>query len=275
MACPSPRALVVLTLLTAPVLACQRVPSDQLPDIEEETETGTGTGTGEAPPTGGPVDEGGDVMAPAFDCEPVDEKSCPTGEKCSAISQGGAQNHFTCVPDDSELLPGDDCTPAQGTGQDGCTTGHVCLVSDIEDSQGRCFQGCRNDNDCEPAACEISPYTLTNYCTPSCDPLVPDCDPGLACRQSEDRFVCGMNLDETDIGQPGDPCDPTQLRGCAENLACMPGALIPGCAAGSCCTSVCDLAAGDEQCTSPTLCRPLFENPAPGFEAIGACFVPA
>lgn len=272
MACSSLSRLAALALASA-VLACQQVPSSELPEVEEETDTGTTT---EDVVTGGPGnDDDGGNNGPEFECEPADENTCPTGEKCSAVSEGGPQNHYKCVPDDGVLLPGDDCTPAQGTGQDGCTTGHVCLISDIEDQQGRCLQGCQNNEDCEPGVCAISPFTQTSYCADSCDPLVPACDPGLSCRQDEDRFICGMGLDETDIGLPGDGCDGANLRGCAENLACMPGALIPGCNFSSCCTNVCDLEAGDAQCPAPTLCRSLFAMPAPGFETIGACFVPA
>ena len=69
----------------------------------------------------------------------------------------------------------------------------------------------------------------------------------------------------TDIAQVGEPCDAVGLRGCAANLACLNGALVPGCFGSSCCTSVCDISQGDEQCAffPGTVCRPLFAAPAP------------
>jgi hypothetical protein len=262
------RTALACLLLTA----CQRAPFESSLDDES---SGSGDDTGNVdsgPVTDGDNDSG---IAPVFGCDPGDEKSCPTGEKCTAISEGGPQNHFQCVPDDGMLIPGDECTPAEGTGQDGCTTGHVCLRNDPDAQLGRCLAACTNDDDCEPGACQESPYTLTTFCADPCDPIVPECDMGFNCHQTDDRFVCDMLLSDTDIGQAGEPCDAVGLRGCAANLACLNGALVPGCFGQSCCATVCDLTVGDEQCPSPTLCRPLFTAPAPGFENVGACYVPA
>ncbi len=259
------------TLACLLLAACQRAPFDTTPEEDESS----GSDSSDSNDVDGPpaTDDGG--IAPQFACDPGDENSCESGEKCTAISVGGPQNRFECVPDDGVLIPGDECTPAEGTGQDGCTSGHVCLRTDPDAQLGRCLTACRNGEDCEPGACQVSPYTLTTFCAAPCDPIVPDCEMGLGCHQTQDRFVCDMLLSETDIGQAGEPCDAVGLRGCAANLACMNGALIPGCFGGSCCTTVCDLTVGDSQCGSGTLCRPLFTTPAPGFENVGACYVPA
>ncbi len=254
-----------------PLAACQRVPIDEEPEPEEEESSGS---SGDVVVTDGADsngDEGG--FGPEFKCEPGDPSTCPEGQKCSALSTGGAQNKFKCVNDDGAVLPGDECTPSPFTGQDGCSSGAVCLVSAPEDTLGRCLQGCRNDEDCDTAKCTSSPFTGTTFCADSCDPLAPSCPQGLVCRQADDRFLCGMPV-EVDTGKTGDNCEGASLRGCVENYACLAGALVPGCASGNCCTNTCDLALGDDQCASPSLCRPLFSEPAPGFEGIGACFVP-
>jgi hypothetical protein len=269
MARPVP-PLALLGLLS--LAACQRVPDPVDPFDVDDTDTDT-DGTDD-PTSGGPSgDEGG--FGPVYACEPGDPFACPMGQKCTALSDGGPQNKYDCVPDDGALLPGDDCTPAPGTGQDQCAAGHACLTSKPDDEQGTCVELCNADDDCDGDKCEESPFTLTAFCAGSCDPLVPDCVDGRVCRQSDDRFVCGMSVDDTDIGIDGDPCDSINLRGCAEGYACMPGALIPGCASSACCTVVCDLGGGDEQCSAPALCKSLFTGPAPGFESTGACFVPA
>lgn len=250
--------------------ACQRVPLDDDP-IVEDTDTDTSSG-GETPTDSG--DEDPD-LEPMFGCDPGDPNTCPMGQKCSALSEGGvAQNDFQCVNDDGMLPPGEECEPAPGTGQDGCSAGTVCLVASTEATLGNCLEVCSNDSTCEPGKCIESPYTLTPFCADACDPLVPDCPQGRACLQSDDRFVCGMLLDETDIGQTGDNCDYFNLRGCAEGYACLTGALVPNCQSSACCTNVCDLNLGDEQCASPGLCKSLFTEPAPGFELLGACYVP-
>ena len=261
----STRALLLGLLLLG---ACQRVPLGDLPADDDMT----GSTSGPAQVTDGPADDGGGGLR--FDCEPGDDRSCGPGEKCTAISDGGPQNHFICVPDDAAILPGDECTPAEGTGQDRCATGYACLRSQPGDALGRCFPLCRNNDDCEPGACETSPYTLTPFCADPCDPLAPACPPGLACRQTEDRFVCGMNIAEVDVGQSGELCDFSQRRGCAENLICMPYALVAGCSFSACCTTVCELDGLGPQCSAPALCRSPFAQPAPGFEALGACYVP-
>ncbi len=259
------------TLACLILVACQRAPFDTTPTDES---SGTGDGGDSNDVDGPPVgDDGG--LAPEFSCEPGDEQACPAGQKCTALSKGGPQNRFECVPDDGMLIPGDECTPSESTGQDGCTSGHVCLRSDPDAVLGRCLAACRNDDDCEPGACQESPYTLTTFCAAPCDPIVPDCEMGFGCRQTPNRYVCDMLLSDTDVGQVGEPCDAAGLRGCAASLACLNGALVPGCFGSSCCTSVCDLSLGDDQCAPGTLCRPLFAAPAPGFESVGACYVPA
>ncbi len=265
--CALPAALAGLL----PLAACQRVPFDEEPAVEESSSSGS---SGEVAVTDGGSngDDGG--SGPEYKCEPGDPSSCPEGQKCSPLSTGGSQTKFQCVADDGALLPGDECTPAPVTGQDGCSAGDVCLASDPDAMLGRCLKACRNDDDCGLATCIQSPFTGTTFCADSCDPLAPSCLQGLVCRQANDRFVCGMAV-EVDTGKTGDNCEGHSLRGCVENYACMPGALVPGCASGNCCTNTCDLELGDDQCVSPSLCRPLFSEPAPGFEGIGACFVPA
>jgi hypothetical protein len=262
----------ILRVVTASVLvaACQRVPLDDEPP-PEDTDTDTGTG-GEPTTSGGNDDD--DDGGPLFGCEPGDDTACPMGQKCTALSEGGPQNHFQCVNDDGMLLAGEDCSPAPGTGQDACTSGTTCLGTFLDADVGTCIEVCNNDADCEPGKCTESPYTLTPFCADACDPLVPDCPPGRGCLQADDRFICGMILEETDIGVNAEPCDSINLRGCAEGYACMTGALVPNCNSGACCTNVCDQSLGDGQCISPALCKPLFPEPAPGFDLLGACYVP-
>ncbi len=258
--------IVAAALLLA---ACQRVPLDEDPPPEDET----GSTEGDDPTTTNASAEDSS-QEPSFGCEPGDAGTCPSGQKCTALAQGGPQNDFQCVNDDGTIPEGEDCTPAPGTGQDGCAGGTVCLISSQDDALGSCIEACGSDADCEPGKCTISPYTLTPFCADSCDPLFPDCPFGRSCLQSDDRFMCGIAFAETDIGVLAEECDSINLRGCTEGFACMAGALIPGCNFNACCTNVCDMNGGDEQCTTPALCKTLFPMPAPGFDNLGACYVP-
>jgi hypothetical protein len=268
-----PSSSALPAVLAGLLAACQRVPIDQ-PEVEDSTSSSGSSGVVTDGDGGGDNGDGGG-FGPEYQCEPGDPNTCPEGQKCSPLSVGGGpQNKFKCVPDDGELLPGDDCTPAPGTGEDRCSAGAVCLVSDPDDTLGRCLQACHSDEDCGAGKCTQSPFTGTNFCAEPCDPLASSCPQGLVCHQSTDRFICVMPV-EVDTGLNGDNCDGASLRGCVENFACLPGALVPGCASGNCCTNTCDLALGDDQCSSPSLCRPMFSDPAPGFEGVGACHVPA
>lgn len=271
---PSPATLLVAALLTMSLGACQRVVYP-LPEGDDAGET-----TGDPSLTDPFADDGADEGVtpdpnPQYNCEPAGVGSCPDGQKCTAVSKGGPQNVFECVGDDGELELYETCAPAPENGQDRCLSGSVCLTYTEQDpSSGRCFEGCRNDSDCEPGTCATSPFTGTTFCASNCDPGMPACPQGLGCRQVEDRFVCQMALD-TDIGGVGDPCEETTLRGCASTLACMPGALIPGCGSSSCCAATCDLNGSGEECDASTVCASMFADPAPAYEAVGACFVPA
>lgn len=263
----SPLARPVLSILL--LGACQVPPgANELPPPDDDESTSTGaiddgppTTTNTAPPE------------PIYDCEPADPATCPMGQKCTAVSDGGLQNHFECVADDGTVPPYETCVPAPGNGQDGCGAGTVCLPYDQEDlGSGRCFEGCRNDSDCEPGLCTTSPFTGTTYCADNCDPSTAVCPPGLGCRQAKDRFICEFELAD-DIGGFAEPC--FGFRGCANTYACLPGELVPGCTSSACCTNTCTTDGPAAQCVSPTVCAELFADPAPEYELIGACFVPA
>lgn len=252
--------------------ACQRVPLDGDDGGDDGPgETGsTGDTGGSSTPTSGPPPD----PNPVYDCEPSGDPPCPAGQKCTAISHGALQNHFVCVPDDGALPPYGECVPDPESGQDMCGAGTVCLAYSEDDPvSGRCFPLCRNDSDCEPGVCVTSPFSGTTYCAEACDPGAPVCQPGLGCRPQTDRFACEMVLKD-DTGLTGAPCFGPSARGCADSLVCLPFALVPNCNAANCCTTTCDLS-GPDTCPSPTLCEPLFPTPAPDFQDVGACFVPA
>ena len=107
----------------------------------------------------------------------------------------------------------------------------------------------------------------------TCTPFASPCPTPLACRRNGDRFSCQF-LAAGDVGGPGDACGVTDDAGCAPGLVCLPGALVPDCTNDNCCAPVCDTTDADP-CIAPASCLPIIESPAPGFDTIGACFVPA
>jgi hypothetical protein len=175
------------------------------------------------------------------------------------------------VDDTPSLQPEEMCTPELGTGEDGCPGGYVCL-GDVSE-QGLCVQLCQNESDCEAAACIPDAIEGVPYCATECSPFENSCPSPLQCRRDGQRYACKF-AGEGDTGSVGDPCTVVEDGGCGGSFTCVPGALVPGCSSDNCCTNLCDLS-GPDPCTAPSICAALLTNPAPGFETIGACFVPA
>lgn len=261
-------ALVATTL--AWCSGCQRIPGDPFViDDAGEDDTATGEDDGEETAT----TTGGGSNVPTYNCDPNDEEACPEGEKCTPLEMGGKQNVYDCVEDTLEHGLFEDCEPAPKTGKDGCPAGSVCLGEDFDSENGLCLPMCKSGGDCELALCIGHVFTKVQHCSDHCDPLLPMCgNPKLDCLHTEDRFTCKYATEEDD-GSYGEPCDGISDRGCAQGAVCLQGEVVPGCAAGFCCTTVCDLDEPDP-CTSPATCNPLEMAAPPGFEHIGACYVP-
>ena len=111
------------------------------------------------------------------------------------------------------------------------------------------------------------------YCADDCSPFEALCTSPTQCRRNDERFSCRVPR-ESDVGGGGSPCEQEDDGGCAGGFVCVAGALVPGCTEGNCCAPLCDLEAVDS-CGSPATCNQALSAPAPGFETIGACFVPA
>lgn len=213
----------------------------------------------------GEDDDGG---GPEVSCDPVTSIECGDGEKCTVVLQG-SEPTFACVGETGSSAVGEDCTVSLEDGLDGCTAGSVCLGEDA----GTCRSLCDNPNDCTTALCLEDPLNGVPHCAPNCSPFEPTCSNLLQCRRQNDRFSC-IDALPGDVGGSGEPCSLEGDAGCGQGFMCVTGALVPGCGTAGCCTSLCDLdsVAG---CSAPATCSPALEGPAPGFESIGACFVPA
>ncbi len=262
------------------VLACQQLPSssDEFGDGDDGDDGGS-TSFGDDDDDDDEsddesdddeADESGDDGNPTLDCDPVDQTGCADGEKCT-VTESAGQVEYVCVSDAQNLDPYSACTPALGTGMDGCPAGHACLADEMDN--GLCVPLCLDDADCDMGLC-IEPSTTTaQHCGDACSPFEGGCIPPMQCRRASDRFVCEFGRNG-DTGMATDPCSLMGDEGCAEGFVCVPGELVPDCTSGNCCTPVCDASAGDN-CPSPSICAPIFSSPAPGSESIGACFVPA
>jgi hypothetical protein len=271
----APSSLVLGSLSLVLGLACQRLPADD----------DGGGGGGGGPSTPEPTD--GETFLPADDdptrgaddandtegiagCDPVAQLGCPAGQKCTAIVSNQAID-YACVPVTGGLGPLESCTASPSDGIDDCPAGFACLADAA--AAGLCAPLCGGNSDCTQALCMPARETAIPYCADDCSPFESPCPSPLECRRNADRFSC-LFLGLADVGGPGAVCAVTGDAGCAPGLACLPGALVPGCSTDNCCSILCDTTDPDP-CASPASCLPLLESPAPGFESIGACYVPA
>lgn len=266
------------------LIACQRLPSgsDEFGDAagdDDDGDTTFGTGNeedddddsnGDVDPDDTGPDDGTDDGNPTLDCDPVAQTGCAASEKCTVVESVGEVT-YTCVNDDESLDPYSQCTPALGTGMDGCIGGNACFADEMDN--GLCVPLCLDSGDCQMALCVSPPTTTATYCANECSPFEASCTAPMQCRRAMDRFVCEFAR-VSDTGGQGDPCALSTDDGCGEGFVCLPGELVPSCTEGACCTNVCDTSASGG-CDSPAICAPIFESPAPGNETLGACFVPS
>jgi hypothetical protein len=210
----------------------------------------------------------GDQDPNVVGCDPLTAAQCAPGQKCTAVVSGGT-TLFSCVEQSGSLQEGEDCMVSLEDGQDGCIAGTVCLG----DEAGTCRQLCDNDAQCETGQCLDDPLHGIPHCARDCDAFEPACPSLQQCRRQGDRFSC-MDALPGDVGGVGEPCLLQGDAGCGQGLLCVTGALVPGCASGGCCAQLCDLGLADP-CSSPATCNAALETAAPGYESVGACFVPA
>jgi hypothetical protein len=146
-------------------------------------------------------------------------------------------------------LPGDPCVAqgSQWSGIDDCELGAMCWNVD-DTNTGSCAGFCLGSQanpTCDVGVCfeayPFASFNLVMLCLPSCDPLTPACDAGLACvesySQAPDTFACVPASLVADRSAYADACD--EVIGCGTGLLCTVPADVPSCGS-DCCTTLCD-----------------------------------
>ena len=229
-----------------------------------------------------------DLSDGANGCDPF-EQDCPRGEKCMPWADDGGDelNANRCTP----IAPltgsvGDPCTVegSATSGIDDCELGAMCWHVDPDTNTGVCIALCQG-NESNPVCadpqtqCVIANDGVLTVCLPTCDPLLQDCTDDDACTAVNDFFACFPDGSDV-LGAFGDPCE--SFDGCDPGLFCAAAFSVPSCVGGGgCCSSFCDLNAGDPDAQCPgqaggQSCLPWYaEGQAPpGDEDIGACAIP-
>jgi hypothetical protein len=217
-------------------------------------------------------------------------QDCPEEHKCMPWDNmgTGSWNATRCTalhPNPAQV--GDECS-VEGTGVSGidnCEAASMCWAVDPETNTGTCVSFCSGTEanpscDDPGTTCSITNGGALILCLPACDPLAQECPDGQACYGVSGSFICAPNAAAPDGGTYGSPC--AFLNVCNPGLFCASPDGVPGCqAAEGCCSEFCSLSdeAGADQCQGAAGgqgCVPWFEEgqALPGFEDIGACFIP-
>lgn len=252
-----------------------------------DSQTGDGDGDGDAGDGDGDGDTGvttspfvpppGD-FGPPSECDPF-MQDCPDGEKCVPYgSTGGNWDADKCVPVTGSGAAGDPCVyggTVEATDDCGPDT-HCWDVMDVDGMAiGVCTPFCTGTPDepiCGPGtSCLIANNGSINLCIATCDPLIQDCNAGLACFWANNGFNCIFTTQDIPLGEP---CG--FINDCAAGLGCLTAEVLPNCNGSACCGSWCSVS---EMAACPAMgteCAPFFEEgmAPPNYEDVGVCILP-
>jgi hypothetical protein len=229
-------------------------------------------------PTANDDDELGDTEAT--------EGECPVGSEACPCTPGGACDAGLVCLSNVCVMPATDTSTSESspettdtTESDTTTEGQLCgngVIDDGEQCDGSNLGGfsCTDLGypsgtlACDPVTCT---YDATGCGTP-CDPLLQDCDAGMACYYVEqgDNFLCVPTSQDIPTGEP---CG--FVNDCAPGNICWPADTLPFCNGSACCAAFCDLT--DPVCgVMGTECVAFYgEGMAPpGYEDVGVCVLP-
>jgi hypothetical protein len=218
-----------------------------------------------------------------FESDPCDPfmQDCPDGEKCVPWgSTGGGWDATKCVPVMGDQAAGEPCTyhgVVEAT--DDCDATGMCWdVMDVDGEPiGTCTPFClgtADEPECpEGSQCSVNSSGVINLCISICNPILQECNDGLACYWANNGFNCIFTTQDIPTGEP---CG--FINDCAEGNGCIATEELPSCAGSACCSPFCDLDLGDQPCDvlPGTACVPFFEQgmAPPGYENVGVCLVP-
>jgi len=207
-------------------------------------------------------------------CDPA-EQDCPKGEKCTSyvsVPGGKTVDATKCVPDEGDGLAGEPCL--REAENDDCAAGFFCMT-DVSGhtGEGFCLEYCNvMTMECEfGGECFAFNDGALPVCEVTCDPLLQDCPNGQGCYAAFEDFVCAVPGHPEGQGADGDEC--ATVQGCQPGLLCRTG--TNGCAGTSCCTPVCSLSGGGEECTDGSeSCVAALDAPPPMLMDVGFCAIP-
>jgi hypothetical protein len=203
------------------------------------------------------------------DSNPVDETGAmqSSGEECIAGTEG--------------------CPCIEG----GCVGELVCLSNVCVDAGSTSAATGETTTASTTSSATTTPETSTSTTTPTtledgpamtsdvagglppgaqCDPFFDLCDIGLGCvGLDENGFVC-------DVPGPGQQDEPCENEGCGVGLLCMQAEVLAMCQSMvGCCSALCDLNGGSDQCPTGLVCQEFYPpmQAPPGYEHVGVCIV--
>ena len=260
-----------------PTTATTPDPTVEPSDTSDTSDTDTSTSSSSTDDGFVPPDQ--DILS-SDPCDPF-MQDCADGEKCVPYaSTGGSWDTNRCVPVLGDQAVDEACVfHGFDEGTDNCDADGYCWDTIDMDGElvGRCHAFCRGAADdpmCPPGSqCLISSEGSISICLKTCDPLLQDCDEGLACYWANNGFNCIFTTENT---QAGLPC--AFINDCDAGLGCLPAEVMPNCEGSACCSPFCDITDGSETCAviEGTECAAFFEvgMAPPGYEHVGVCISP-
>jgi hypothetical protein len=249
-------------------LAYQCVMNYCIPDAAAETLGDAGDGDGDGDGDAGDGDgDGGDGDGDPDTGDGDGDTGDGDGDPCTPGTLGCSCDAGACAPN---LICNEDYLCVSGSCGDD-------IIQNEEECEGDNLQGedCvslgfySGELTCDPSTCL---YDTSGCSDNTCDPILQDCDQGLACyfHLDENLFMCTPTT--TDI-PPGEPCG--YINDCVGGTICISAGLLPNCVGAYCCSPFCQLGAGDLPCEElpGTTCVPFFEQgmEPPGYDHVGAC----
>ncbi|WAS93684.1 hypothetical protein [Nannocystis punicea] len=216
---------------------------------------------------------------PPAQCD-VWAQDCPAGEKCAAEGPKPLNSgSITCTPiaPDPDQL-GEPCQLlVEGhLGPDTCDIGLYCYDVDPVTQQGTCASLCTGSPD-NPScgAGQVCLNTNLPMCLTACDPLLGGCAGDDLCLMLSTGFGCWPDDSQPQHGL-FEGCE--YLDTCDNGLFCgnSEGASECDLDSAGCCLAYCDVNAPNTCPGVGQQCLPFFSpgDAPPGYEHLGACFLP-
>ncbi len=255
--------------------------------------SGVSTETGGATSTSGSTGATTDLPEPDGECRLFGQDCTDPGLKCMlwSLEADRIPDETRCcdiVANPKQVDETCEIFDYDGSCLDDCDRGAICIL-ETDTLGGFCHQFCSPTDEttcdanetCKPFFEMLDAVPEVPICMDKCDPLTQDClRPGWSClpdfptTAGQSGFICTPPPPINPAGF-GDTC--ALANDCEVGLTCVPRERFSVCDFLFCCTSYCDLAAGNDPCPGldPAMECVDWMAPDPRWQDVGVCAIPS